>query len=458
MRQGPQTRGAPQAPSGWGDLGVTTQLYVASVSAIGLAVIAWALPIVAGPERVPLGVLVCLSIPVSLVKVRLPRVAATLTLSHVLNYVALLTLGTHAAVLVAVGGAWSQCSWRSGQDNAVHRRVFSIAGIALATQVAGVVYVFMVSTPGTLNGSASVVPLIGAATSFFLINSWLVAGAIALSTNRPVGTLWCETFLPTWPAFLLGATVAGANLLAVQHQRWWVVVLLLIPFALSFHNLRTYLERDAEAVTDALTGLANQRYIVAHATRELDRAKRRGTSLALIIVDLDGFKGINDTYGHRAGDAALRRVARCLKESLRSYDVCARYGGDEFLAVLPDCSAAEGEAKSRDLQRAVEGPDADRPSGATARLSISVGCAAYPDDDTSLEGLLEIADTRMYRNKQARGGRPNHPPAVHGAPHASHFGLAQSETVDRRGAESRSLPRLAGLSARAASRPLPRRS
>ena len=79
MRQGPQTRGAPQAPSGWGDLGVTTQLYVASVSAIGLAVIAWALPIVAGPERVPLAVLVCLSIPVSLVKVRLPRVAATLT-------------------------------------------------------------------------------------------------------------------------------------------------------------------------------------------------------------------------------------------------------------------------------------------------------------------------------------------------------------------------------------------
>ena len=78
-------------------MGVTTQLYVASVSAIGLAVIAWALPIVAGPERVPLAVLVCLSIPVSLVKVRLPRVAATLTLSHVLNYVALLTLGTHAA-------------------------------------------------------------------------------------------------------------------------------------------------------------------------------------------------------------------------------------------------------------------------------------------------------------------------------------------------------------------------
>ena len=113
------------------------------------------------------------------------------------------------------------------------------------------------------------------------------------------------------------------------------------------HNAVVFEQTQEESLTDALTGLPNTRWLFQQLTRELARAERLKTPLSLVLMDLDGFKNINDTYGHRVGDWALREVARVLRETIRNYDTCVRYGGDEFIVVLSGCGQRRGRDKAR---------------------------------------------------------------------------------------------------------------
>ena len=98
-------------------------------------------------------------------------------------------------------------------------------------------------------------------------------------------------------------------------------------------------------VSDPLTGLPNTRFMFMHLTRELARAERLKSEVSLLVMDLDSFKDINDTYGHHVGDRALREVAAVLRAAIRPYDICVRYAGDEFIAVLSGCGRAEAERR-----------------------------------------------------------------------------------------------------------------
>jgi len=256
--------------------------------------------------------------------------------------------------------------------------------------------------PGGWDASMALVPFAAAATVFFILNTGLVAGAVGLTTTKPLGRLWFDSFLSTWPAYLFGAAVSGASVFAIRREGLWLVLFLTVAFAMAFLNLRAYLERVDEATTDALTSLANQRFGLTHAARELARAKRHRKPVTIMVGDLDGLKAINDTYGHRAGDVALRRVGQCMQGSLRSYDVCARYGGDEFLVVLSDCDRMQGEAKALQLQAAVDGLEVEVKPGLIAQTGVSIGTATYPEDGELLEELIETADARMYSNKLGR--------------------------------------------------------
>jgi diguanylate cyclase (GGDEF)-like protein/putative nucleotidyltransferase with HDIG domain len=168
------------------------------------------------------------------------------------------------------------------------------------------------------------------------------------------------------------------------------------------HNSIVFEQTQEDSLTDPLTGLANRRSMFVHLTRELARAARMGGELALIVMDLDHFKTINDTYGHHTGDRALREMATALQATLRPYDLCVRYAGDEFIVVLGDCSREAAEAKRRELQQQVGAIRLEVGSGRSLTLAASAGAAVFPEDGTSYEALLAEADRAMYRDKADR--------------------------------------------------------
>ncbi len=152
---------------------------------------------------------------------------------------------------------------------------------------------------------------------------------------------------------------------------------------------------------DPLTQLYNRRYFVARVDEELARV-RRGRPMCLVMIDLDGFKHINDKQGHIAGDDLLRRIARTIEESTRAVDVVARYGGDEFVALLPDTDAEQAGIVAARLVQAIRhvGAAQDPRRPVTASVGVAI---ARPEDDVTV--LLNAADDGCYRAKQAGGDR-----------------------------------------------------
>jgi diguanylate cyclase (GGDEF)-like protein/PAS domain S-box-containing protein len=157
------------------------------------------------------------------------------------------------------------------------------------------------------------------------------------------------------------------------------------------------------AATDPLTGLANRRRLQDQVETALWDARARGDALALLFLDLDGFKAVNDRFGHAAGDGLLQEVAARLKQRLRRRDLVARLGGDEFLVALPDLSvdnaAAEARRVADDLVAAVSRPVDVH--GAPVFVGASVGIAVAPTDGEDFGALLHLADLRMYEAKAA---------------------------------------------------------
>ena len=168
------------------------------------------------------------------------------------------------------------------------------------------------------------------------------------------------------------------------------------------YNSIVFEQTQEDSLTDPLTGLPNTRYMFMHLTRELARAERLKSEVSLLVMDLDSFKHINDTYGHHVGDRALREVAAVLRAAIRPYDICVRYAGDEFIVVLSGCGCDEAERKRFELQRAVDDLRFEPRPGKALPLAISVGAAVFPHDGASYETLLSTADSRMYRNKARR--------------------------------------------------------
>lgn len=155
------------------------------------------------------------------------------------------------------------------------------------------------------------------------------------------------------------------------------------------------MEAQLDAYTDFLTGLRNRRYLEPVLERELFRVQRYGRPLSLIVLDLDGFKAINDTHGQELGDRVLRALARCLEGHLRQSDRAVRLGGEEFAVVLPETGLPQALRLAERLRRAVEAlkvPLAER-------LSASFGVAQAGPKDSPLS-LLKRADEAMYQAKR----------------------------------------------------------
>jgi diguanylate cyclase (GGDEF)-like protein len=168
--------------------------------------------------------------------------------------------------------------------------------------------------------------------------------------------------------------------------------------ALSIENALKYQQAEDSATTDYLTGLPNARSLFLQLDRELARCKRDNLALTVMVSDMDGFKQINDRFGHLEGNRVLRLFAQALKDSCREYDYVARMGGDEFVVIAPGLTA-DGAAKKAEQMRALARQAGSDVCGEDI-LSLSVGRCLYPEDGKDAEQLLAEADRRMYLEKQ----------------------------------------------------------
>ncbi|MGA7220839.1 MAG: diguanylate cyclase, partial [Candidatus Sulfotelmatobacter sp.] len=168
--------------------------------------------------------------------------------------------------------------------------------------------------------------------------------------------------------------------------------------ALAIENALKFQQAESSATTDYLTGLPNARSLFLQLDRELARCKRDNASLTLMVCDLDGFKKINDRFGHLEGNRVLRLFAQALKESCREYDYVARMGGDEFVVIAPGLDAEAAAKKIQQLRPLAKQAGFDVCGDQV--LSLSVGLAISPQDGNDAEQLLTEADRRMYLEKQ----------------------------------------------------------
>jgi diguanylate cyclase (GGDEF)-like protein len=179
------------------------------------------------------------------------------------------------------------------------------------------------------------------------------------------------------------------------------VRLLLEPVSMALDNALLLKRAEALSVTDDLTHLYNSRYLNQVLRRETKRASRSGRPLSLLFIDLDGFKGVNDTHGHLSGSRALVEAAGLIRSSARETDVAARFGGDEFAVVLPDTGGEGAFAVGERIRDRVAAHHFLASDGLDIHLTASVGVATLPDVAASADELVAAADKAMYRVKDS---------------------------------------------------------
>ncbi len=268
-------------------------------------------------------------------------------------------------------------------------RLFSSLNIPLGEGLSG--WVAENNTP-IVNGSPSVESAyLGDPAKFSVLRKAL---AVPLQgANGVVGTL----------------TLYRAAGNAFSNDNLRVLLALSSKVSLAIENALRFRQAESCATTDYLTGLPNARSLFLHLDAELNRSKRAATPLAVLVCDLDGFKQINDRFGHLEGNRLLQMVAASFKEHCREYDYVARMGGDEFVVVLPGISfdkLAERIARLEDAVRLAGKGLCGEPL-----VSLSVGAAVYPADSADAEGLLSEADQRMYQVKRGQKERAPAPAA-----------------------------------------------
>ncbi|MBK8012559.1 MAG: diguanylate cyclase [Deltaproteobacteria bacterium] len=181
-----------------------------------------------------------------------------------------------------------------------------------------------------------------------------------------------------------------------------------------FNAMTASLERDSEkrseltrslrrlSTRDALTGLYNRRTFEDTLSKERERAKRYGTALALLMFDVDHFKGYNDSFGHQAGDEALRSVGRIVSTAIRGSDIACRYGGEEFAVILPNADVDQASIVAEKLRRTIaEAPISSLDGTPLPSVTVSVGVTATNTNDVAVEELVARADEALYRAKEA---------------------------------------------------------
>jgi len=181
---------------------------------------------------------------------------------------------------------------------------------------------------------------------------------------------------------------------------------ILVDFAaIAIENAQHVTQVEQLTITDDATGLYNSRHLYAVLERDLEAARRDGKSLSLVFLDLDRFKRVNDEHGHLAGTELLRRVGKRIRELSRPTDLCFRYGGDEFVILMPNTTREEALRLTRSVHDRLSSQPFRLSSGLELHVNSSAGISSYPADGRTMHAIVGIADNRMYAVKNSGRGR-----------------------------------------------------
>jgi diguanylate cyclase (GGDEF)-like protein len=248
-----------------------------------------------------------------------------------------------------------------------------------------------------------IVVLTGCATSpFFFLYPLLVGGAALIATPRITLILTLESVV----AYAVAAFADPANSATSRDTLARVAVnvtaLILLAYSgmvIARVQLRTREAAIRLSTTDSLTDLHNRAYFFNSLDHDIQRGQRYGRGFCLLMMDLDGLKTINDRYGHYQGDLILKGVAQRIRAGLRAIDVAARYGGDEFVALLPETDPSGAFVVAEKIRRTVSEFSIDS-NGFEITTSLSIGVVSYPDDGVTADELMIAADEAMYTSKR----------------------------------------------------------
>ena len=245
--------------------------------------------------------------------------------------------------------------------------------------------------------TAAVVAASAAAVTFVLVNHALLARMLRLARGHDVSASGLFTF----DGLIQDGVVAavGVGVAFVLLHSWALAVVVALPLVLIQRALALPTLRE-QALSDHKTGLLNSRGIDQPARNEFARAKRLGQPLSVLLCDVDDLREINNRLGHLEGDAALAAVAAAFRSELRAYDLCARFGGDEFLVVLPETDEEEAVTVARRIQEWLANQPLPTRDGMLA-VGVSIGVGSMHEGEPEIGTMLARADAAMYAEKHA---------------------------------------------------------
>jgi PAS domain S-box-containing protein len=334
---------------GWRALPPFAQLYASSVMFAGVCALAAFFPR-EWPSPIVIAALLACSCLTASWKVNLPITlvsGSTLSMSHAANVMALLIVGPGVAILIAVAGAWTQCTFNVRRAYPWYRTAFSMAGEALSVAASGLVYLSLGGAVPPTDVFALPTPLVAAIATYFLVNSALVAGAIALSVRQPVWKVWHDDFLWSAPSFLVAGALGGIAAVAVVHSWQWAALLIFAPLYLTYRTYRVFLSR----LDEQRRHVEETQLLHEHAVDALQQARRAEQALAaekerlavtlrsiadgLITTDLDGtILSINRVAEELTGWTQENAIGEPLATVFRNFDPETRERCDNSVQTL----------------------------------------------------------------------------------------------------------------------------
>jgi len=321
--------------------------------------------------------------------------------------------------------------------------LFNIA--AAVTSIAAAAWAFELLATGERTVARQVFPLLAATTVYFVVNTSLISAVISIDGGKSFFATWKKTSLWTAVTSYCATTLAVALLFLLDAAGPIWLVLGIPPLWLFIAYFRSHRDRLREqqmrmeqilesnqrleeqvqarteqlaakvaelerakdhlrelANTDELTMLSNRRRFDHTLEREFNRSSRFDHPLSILLLDIDHFKSINDTYGHPVGDLVLQQLANAIDKSVRNTDLTARYGGEEFALVLAETPKFGAMTMAKQLRTRIAEHRFGTPDGNDPiRVTVSIGVASFPEDAETVEELISIADQRLYKAKQA---------------------------------------------------------